>query len=702
MGVIMVRSCFALLAVAVLSGVFAPSLRAEDPKVNYIENVLPIFKAKCGTCHGADQAKGGFVIDTYGQLMQGGASGPVVEPGDADGSRLWALVSHSEQPVMPPREPKLPDDQLAVINKWISLGALETATSTAVIKKKASFTLSATEISTGQPSGPPPMPEGLLAEPKSFSTRGNAVTALATNPWSPLAAVAGFQQVLLYDLSDRSLVGVLPFPEGTPHVLRFSRNGTLLLAAGGRGGQSGRVVVFEVRTGNRVFEIGSEPDAILAADISADHSLIALGGPKKVVRVYSTADGELQYEIKKHTDWITALEFSPDGVLLATGDRSNGMIVTEAATGREFYVLVGHTGTITGISWRIDSNAVASVSEDSTIRLWEMTNGTQFKGWGAHGGGASGVTYLRDGRIATIGRDNVARIWDENGGQQRQFPGLPDVGMRVQYSESLGQLLAGDWTGQVHIYTAADGTELAQLLTNPSPIASRLQVAEAAVAAVTAEHKAAADQVAADAAAWNALKEAANVAAAAEVTAQRAFEVAEAELNAAAALAVDRNGRATSANDAVAAAMAAVDAAQAEVVAADVTTDDARKSNAAKGRAAATVALEAAQRVRDAAAVELQAAQAVQVAKQTLVDSSKAVAEIARQTSAAAAAAAVPNADQQAALAARVAAVQAEAARLDLATKLADKLRNQQAAVAAAAGQQQAAATTPAATAPPQ
>ena len=53
-----------------------------------------------------------------------------------------------------------------------------------------------------------------------------------------------------------------------------------------------------VRYGGEEFEI------VLAADISADHSLVALGGPPRLVRVYSTASGERVHEIKKHTDWI--------------------------------------------------------------------------------------------------------------------------------------------------------------------------------------------------------------------------------------------------------------------------------------------------------------------------------------------------------------------------------------------------------------
>src|SRR5207302_1294492 len=112
----------------------------------------------------------------------------------------------------------------------------------------------------GKPSGPPAVPAGVPSEPVVVSARPNAVLAIAASPWAPLVAVGGHKQVLLYHTQQHRLLAVFPFPEGTIHVLKFSRNGDLLLAAGGRGGQSGGAVVFDVKNGKRVFEIVKEYD----------------------------------------------------------------------------------------------------------------------------------------------------------------------------------------------------------------------------------------------------------------------------------------------------------------------------------------------------------------------------------------------------------------------------------------------------------
>jgi WD40 repeat protein len=519
------RMC--LIAIGIAGGSACADEARPADKITYQDHVLPIFRAKCGTCHSAGEAKGGLVLENYAASMTGGASGAVIEAGDLDGSRLWALVTHKEQPSMPPKEPKLPDEMLAVIQKWIEGGAMENKDSVVKVKKKATLTLSTTDISTDKPAGPAAMPENLSTEPLAVSPRGNAVTALAASPWAPLVAVSGHKQVLLFNLEDFTLAGVLPFPEGTVHVLRFSRNGSLLLAGGGRGGQSGRVAVFDVKSGDRVFEIGAEADVVLAADISPNHGQIALGGPKKMVRVYSTSDGELMFEMKKHTDWITAIEFAPDGVLLATGDRSNGLVVWEANTGREFYVLNAHAAAITAVSWRSDANVLASSSEDTTIRLWEMTNGSHVKGWGAHGAGATSVQFLRDGRLASNGRDRVAHIWDQNGANVLNFPAQNDLGLRVAVSEPTAAVITGDWTGAVRVFDAKDGKERATVVTNPAPLAARLDEAVKVATAADAAAAQAAAQLAALQKAVADKKEAADAAVKASTDAQAALIAAQ-------------------------------------------------------------------------------------------------------------------------------------------------------------------------------
>jgi hypothetical protein len=474
-------STLTLSLAAFLLGAFA--FAADPPKANkitYQDHILPILREKCLSCHDGDKVKGGLDATTYRSLMEGGSSGVVVKPGDPDGSRLFQLVARTKEPFMPPMADKLPQAYLDTIRQWIVQGALENSGSKAVAAKPA-MDVGLTSVVKGRPTGPPPMPEvSLNLQPVVITKRPTAITALACSPWAPLIAIAGQKQVLLYNSDTLQLLGILPFPYGTPQVVKFSRNGSLLLAGGGRGGQSGKVIVWSVKTGDKIIEVGDETETVLAADISADQTQIALGGPNKMIRIYSTKDGEKIREIKKHTDWIYSVEYSPDGVLLATADRAGGMFVWEAFTGREYFSLRGHTGPITDVSWRMDSNVLASSSEDGTIRLWEMENGNQIKSWGA-GGGVESVRFSHDGRLVSACRDRLVRIWDQNGAQQKVFEAFPDIAIRADFTHDAARVAAGDWTGLVRVFITQDAKPAGTVTPNPPPPPSPQEAFDAAV-----------------------------------------------------------------------------------------------------------------------------------------------------------------------------------------------------------------------------
>ncbi len=63
---------------------FATSANAEEkkpPKVTYDDHVRIVFQQKCFSCHNQDKKSGDLDLTSYTALMQGGASGEVIEPG---------------------------------------------------------------------------------------------------------------------------------------------------------------------------------------------------------------------------------------------------------------------------------------------------------------------------------------------------------------------------------------------------------------------------------------------------------------------------------------------------------------------------------------------------------------------------------------------------------------------------------------------
>lgn len=91
--------------------------------VSFKTDVLPIFQAACGACHGT---LGGWDASSYETVMNTGDNAPVVIPGDAQGSPLgqWLLGTRPDGRTMPPST-KLPSGEIQLILDWIAEGALD-------------------------------------------------------------------------------------------------------------------------------------------------------------------------------------------------------------------------------------------------------------------------------------------------------------------------------------------------------------------------------------------------------------------------------------------------------------------------------------------------------------------------------------------------------------------------------------------------
>jgi WD40 repeat protein len=462
----------------IASAAFAqPKAEPAKGAVNYKDHVLPILRKHCLNCHNADKSSSDLNVATFQALIAGGSSGEAIKPGSPDSSLLYKVMTHEGEPKMPPKGPKASDSELAMIKTWIENGAPETAVGAAkTATRKVDFDPVA--VTSGKPKGPPPMPGKYPEVTLPKTERPHPVTALATSPWAPLVAVAGHERVLLYHSESLKLLGTLPFPERIAHVLKFSRNGQWLIAAGGRGASAGKVVIWDVVTGKRVTEIGDEADVVLAADVSPNHKLVALGGPGKLIKIYDTATGELRHRIKKHTDWVTAMEFSPDGAMLATGDRNGGAYVWEAETGGIVFTLGDHKDAVTALSWRADSQMLASSSEDGRVILWYAEDGFPTRTFNAQAGtranpratspGVLSVQYARNGQLVTCGRDNTARTWAANANQIARIEDFTDVPTKAAFDSEGERVFVGDFTGKVKVWSVKDKKFTGELTTNPN------------------------------------------------------------------------------------------------------------------------------------------------------------------------------------------------------------------------------------------
>ena len=449
---------------------FAPMAFAADASpVNYDDHIKPILRQHCVKCHGDDDQKSGLNLQNFNAVLKGGSGAKAVVAGRASASLLYrAITNEDAEARMPPNQPPLPEAQVKLILAWITEGLRESSTSKSLVANR-DLTFKPTMNATAKPAGPAAMPQDWPAVTPPAGPRKLPIVSLDTSPWAPLAAVAGQEHVRLVHLESHAVLGTLPFPDGVPNVIRFSRDGSLLLVAGGRPVQSGRAVLYDVRSARRLAEIGDEVDAVLAADLSPDQQLVAIGGSGKVVKVYGTADGQLKYKLTRHTDWITSIAFSPDSNRLATADRSGGLHLWDPEGGGILLTLAEHKASIPSLAWRNDGRVLASAGEDGLLIWWDVVDGWPAisksnahppkREEGVYGrlrNGIISVSFDANGNLASAGRDHVVRYWGPDGQQKRSFEVPSAIPMATRISHDGRTLICGDSAGEIHFWDVTE------------------------------------------------------------------------------------------------------------------------------------------------------------------------------------------------------------------------------------------------------
>lgn len=92
----------------------------------YRDQVIPVLKAKCYSCHSATKRKGGLRLDTEAFIRKGGKNGSVLLAGNPSKSNLFTylLLPEGDERHMPPKgKLQLTNQQIAIVRHWIQRGA---------------------------------------------------------------------------------------------------------------------------------------------------------------------------------------------------------------------------------------------------------------------------------------------------------------------------------------------------------------------------------------------------------------------------------------------------------------------------------------------------------------------------------------------------------------------------------------------------
>jgi hypothetical protein len=101
----------------------------ETAHLEFFEkDVRPLLVRHCYECHSEGDVDGGLNLDSKGGVAKGGDSGAAVVAGEPDKSLLIEAVRYQNRDLQMPPKGRLPDAEIAILEKWVRLGVPDSRT----------------------------------------------------------------------------------------------------------------------------------------------------------------------------------------------------------------------------------------------------------------------------------------------------------------------------------------------------------------------------------------------------------------------------------------------------------------------------------------------------------------------------------------------------------------------------------------------
>lgn len=429
-----------------------PPPPAAAPAVSFIQ-VKEVIDERCLACHGARKAKGGLRLDTYELLMKGGDSGEAIVPGRSADSLFVQLLEGTARPRMPYREHPLPQDQIALVRRWVDAGA----------RAPGPNEIAASAGAAALPDVKPTVP--VIA----------AAASIAFDPSGGRLAAGAYRTVHVMDVARRAWVARLDGHADLVRAVAFSPDGQWLAAAGGEPSRSGEIKIWNAASGALVRTIRGHADAIYAIAFSPSSDRLASGSYDRLVKIWEVATGEEVRTLKEHSDAVFAVSFMPGGtrVVSAAGDRT--IKIWDVTTGRRIFTISEPLDAVYGLAIHPRGTEIAAAGADRIVRTWTWSDGaagaplaTLRRSTFAHADAVLGLAYSSDGTtLVSTGADRIVKVWDAETLRERQALDLqPDWVMGLALSADGKWLALGRYDGSVGLYDLAAGVR-AQHFTVP-------------------------------------------------------------------------------------------------------------------------------------------------------------------------------------------------------------------------------------------
>jgi WD40 repeat protein len=469
--------------------VLAQPSPSPKPAPDFVRDVLPVFESNCLRCHSAAAQKGGLILDTHEDLLQGGRHGTAIVPGSAEKSRLVGMMEGRVEPRMPPKSAMRAED-IAVVRAWIEAGAKDSPGAAMTLDARVPRIATAHALSPAVYSLAWSADGRTMMVPGYREVRRVDVTAVRAARRVAAARKASPPSPARGAVATRSLEGAIDLVRS----VALSLDGWWIAGAGGIPGAGGEVLVWDAETGQESFALKGHRDHVYDAAFNHRSTRLATCSYDRTVRIWDLDTGRAIRVLREHTEAVFAVAFSPDDSWIASGAGDRSIKLWDVRSGRRLLTLTDPADVVTTVAFD-PSGRLSAAGADKTIRTWTFASERPEPGATgpstvvptlvastlAHNAPILRIAYSPTGAwLASTASDGVVKIWDAKSWKEiRTLERQPDWAQGLSWSPDGTRLAVGRFDGSVAIYDVKTGRRMLEPVRGPARKPSATEVMKA-------------------------------------------------------------------------------------------------------------------------------------------------------------------------------------------------------------------------------